>query len=230
MSRQPERDLFVYRPVSDESLPDMEAFQSLNDDFPRLNAWMHSAFHSTTIGSREIKRAPVKHLTPHKLYTRLTPLPNSTASTVEVPVRRAVFLGNALQRKTIALELEDSDNTLGKERQVLLKRLGRKSVRPLLPHISLARIDPLMAIDSLLAWTDERAPATITLDPLKFSIQPSVPLLTELQLKGPSVKDTEDVEHATSQAVTVRRLPENAKIPQGFLDTLRKHTANLNSR
>lgn len=183
---------------------------------------MHSAFHSTTVGSRELKRVPLKHLTPYRLYTRLTPLPNSTKATIEAPVKRALFLGNALRRKTIALELEDSDGTLNQERQVLLKRLGHKSTRPLLPHISLARIDPLMAVDSLLDWAEERAPTTITLNPLEFSIQPSIPLLTESQTQRPSTEDADDIEPAVPQVLTVRRIPENAKIPQGFLDTLKR--------
>jgi len=123
----------------------------------------HARIRHKNIGQVAVRNLIPKILKPAETPTAVDPL--------ELKVIGVRYLGRRIRsRRSVALMLDDADGILQAERELYTGRLSEEIYwKQYEPHITIAKLEPINAIDDILDWVAQRCPPSICVQPVSAS-------------------------------------------------------------
>lgn len=208
----------AFRPVSFESLSDLEVFNSAPDTFPRHAMRGRAVLGASIVSvdeSRQFNRIKYNPQPTKSLRSVFHPYPESATQSVTLEVKDVAFFGHHLWRRSLALILDDPSDILLSEREEYFHRMQKTIARQNTPHVSVLDFEPTHSTKEVLEWAQSNAPQSITLDPV--TTYPELASSTPKKINEPKRKPQTAHHVPDYSQITIRTVSDRPSIPRGLL-------------
>ncbi len=216
----------AFRPVSPESLHDLEVFKTAREIFPRHTIHGRAVLGASIVSRNESRQFDSSKYSPrptNSLRSVFYPYPESTTRPLTLEVTDVAFLGHHLSRRSLALILDDPAGTLLAEREEYFRRMEKTIAQQMVPHVSVLNIESTHSTQEVLDWAQSVAPPSISLEPI--TTYPELTPPTPKKIRQPKTKSSPAVHSPQPDYsnTVVKRLDDRPPIPDGLLQAVRRH-------